>query len=98
LSDLPSFPTRRSSDLGLISPSLGQEVDQESLRIEIQQLKREARFNDSVDALGLRHGRVLDQLNSIEHTALAPLERHLAKFEEALDRKSTRLNSSHVAS
>src|SRR5437870_11353143 len=77
---LPSFPTRRSSDLRIEGPRL-REHDARSLRLEVTARRRESsgRGEDprAVQGLGRPDGGV------------PRLPRR--------DRKSTRLNSSHVA-
>src|SRR5207302_5772948 len=91
--DLPSFPTRRSSDLfagftfyrgGSIVPVLGIAVD------PTNQFSMEPFW--TVDYF-LRDDLVL---NFAQRYFVAPRGHHTPIFETWGDRKSTRLNSSHV--
>src|SRR5207244_12708134 len=84
--DLPSFPTRRSSDLTLSGHSLG--------NLLIAALVNQSRgdFEQAIevasDVLAIR-GRVVP--STLAHVTL----RALMEDGSELDRKSTRLNSSH---
>src|SRR5690606_41129335 len=87
LRDLHSFPTRRSSDLAIVIPA----VD----RANFDAVKDLAHgFAGGYYALGIHPIAVPDaqeeDLEALEVCIQAALE------DERLDRKSTRLNSSHV--
>src|SRR5439155_23546672 len=89
---LPSFPTRRSSDL--VAPDL-LILDEPTGRLES---RVRAEFRDEIRRL---HGEVEATTLVLTHAAreaLALADR-LAILDQGrrLDRKSTRLNSSHVA-
>src|SRR5207253_7545381 len=94
----PSFPTRRSSDLVVM---LDQEVDERLLR----RVSALGRFeNCPVRATGSPLGalRALDLVRLLRERSAGGLrkmrDRSLAlRGRRRLDRKSTRLNSSHVA-
>src|SRR5690606_40350091 len=72
---LPSFPTRRSSDLA--GPARGRQ--------------RAGRPGHQVDGRGFARPAPPRVLGGLELRA-----RHVARHRDAEDRKSTRLNSSHV--
>src|SRR5690606_41360667 len=80
-----SFPTRRSSDLRFAKLCGGREA-----RIAI--IPTASLASDT----GRRYESLFDDLG-VAHAEALPLEsRHDCEQPEALDRKSTRLNSSHV--
>src|SRR5690606_40767362 len=92
LSNLHSFPTRRSSDLGL---GLGGRLAALQL-LDLGDRELDLQLVDPL--LGLAHGRGLGRVQDRNllvrgDRLLGPLELAL---QIALDRKSTRLNSSHV--
>src|SRR5690606_40071492 len=84
---LPSFPTRRSSDLGVIglTKSLGKEL---------------ATYDIAVNAItpAVAKTAILDQVTQqhIDYMLSKIPRGRLVLVEEIADRKSTRLNSSHV--
>src|SRR5438067_9544648 len=78
--DLPSFPTRRSSDLAILS-----KLQSGDVRV-VDQLK----FDEPKTKLMAQVYKAL----GIDRSCLFAL----AGRDETLDRKSTRLNSSHVSS
>src|SRR5690606_42015596 len=93
---LHSFPTRRSSDLALNQP-----IDLEALCAErglriteqrrvIARVLSEAQDHPDVEALHERAAAIDPKIS------IATVYRTVRLFEEAGDRKSTRLNSSHV--
>src|SRR5207253_6106645 len=90
---LPSFPTRRSSDLqvgSLQTPVTLCALDDLPLRTDVDLL---APIDLAVGELAAQPG-VSAKLWALE---LADLILGLDRQSEELDRKSTRLNSSHVA-
>src|SRR5207253_7793440 len=78
---LPSFPTRRSSDLGplLDRALLAEHVGQQRDRLDVAALPTEVREGDD------------------SHSLLQIFRRDRKRCDIKTDRKSTRLNSSHVA-
>src|SRR5699024_11746542 len=83
---LPSFPTRRSSDL-LTQPDIAQRF------LNINILRQLA-----VQLQLVLHGRVLELRARIAESLVLPgTLRQYKPRHQATDRKSTRLNSSHVS-
>src|SRR5690606_41115132 len=89
--DLPSFPTRRSSDLGAMTYQQVRDVVK-LLRQSHQQL-RDALEQPRSRSADSRTRLMLEGLRSEEQQLQIALARYDA---EGQDRKSTRLNSSHV--
>src|SRR5690606_39487505 len=95
--DLDSFPTRRSSDLEL-KEKLGEIVksDKRDQRKELKQLLNLLQLNHNQDKNWEDFRVVFERVH--EHF-FDGLKEHCSKLSSAdlrLDRKSTRLNSSHV--
>src|SRR5207249_10352458 len=93
---LPSFPTRRSSDLDVVEPRLQQAEQVEAgdaghLRGSVE-VEPELALEQEVDAACALLGAQLDPV--VGHLAAANLGVHAGRHG---DRKSTRLNSSHVS-
>src|SRR5690606_39802907 len=94
LRDLRSFPTRRSSDL---AKEFGRSLVQEQELAAIAELEQDMEVNElsAEEVARLREAvkPVVDRFaEEVGAEAMAQAEAELA----ALDRKSTRLNSSHV--
>src|SRR5207302_8825352 len=87
---LPSFPTRRSSDLRCIAARLQARdpVVQAARRLAVAQLLV------ALDRAAPRRLRVIDPAHAPQ--GLSPAAERFRPLACPLDRKSTRLNSSHV--
>src|SRR5699024_11891361 len=88
--DLPSFPTRRSSDLIFC---IGDQTP--VFRLEIHLPASSLRVGDSLCRSGQHHSRLLLILFRFLNQLLVTHTRII--LLQDLDRKSTRLNSSHVS-
>src|SRR5690606_41572467 len=91
--DLPSFPTRRSSDLGAVAVDLTVEVllevDATALHLLVERLRERLRVRVAhVDGVAGQGDAEVVALQSESSGSVALLA--------GRDRKSTRLNSSHV--
>src|SRR5690606_40054135 len=90
--DLPSFPTRRSSDLAeahLVDSA-------EDLRPEWLDGKSRVGVTAGASAPEVLVQAVIDRLQSLGSTVPVELAGRPENVTFSLDRKSTRLNSSHV--
>src|SRR5439155_23229917 len=90
--ELPSFPTRRSSDL---APA----VERSQAEHELSELERlrEVVVGAELEPGGLVVETVGSGEHEERHAAAGGDDDYLTKPFELRDRKSTRLNSSHVA-
>src|SRR5205807_10160278 len=96
--DLHSFPTRRSSDLirevqqlapARTEPTAGEFAAKDEIAAAIS-----ARWQEEME----KHRVHAEELTQRLASQAAELKRELDRCEEFLDRKSTRLNSSHLVS
>src|SRR5690606_41812127 len=91
---LPSFPTRRSSDLPVITGlrhHSTRQVDGPQTRVAARALTRKG------DVAAVRRpGRALLEVAGRQDALARPVRLHHPDMETPADRKSTRLNSSHV--
>src|SRR5439155_25737548 len=92
--DLPSFPTRRSSDLSptVVPRSAMVNTLEPPLRREFTSPRNCRTVRSLKDDLGLKFVRMRSPKRIPEAPGRSP-----ASEKSTLDRKSTRLNSSHVA-
>src|SRR5207253_9655333 len=91
-----SFPTRRSSDL---RAKLQMQLESESNRIDAEKDKALVAFHKETDAAEKPFGAETAALKEALETRLDDMQdlRPLTLLTDTKDRKSTRLNSSHVA-
>src|SRR5206468_10584001 len=85
---LPSFPTRRSSDLWQCLADDGLDISYETFRKALQRIRKKARISAPLRGKSLELPGLCAQetADGVARDPLANLKR---------DRKSTRLNSSH---
>src|SRR5205814_7924493 len=90
---LPSFPTRRSSDL---LHEVRARADREERVLVTTLTKRMAEdLTEYYQQLGLRVRYLHSDIDTLDRVALIR-DLRLGKFDCLIDRKSTRLNSSHL--
>src|SRR5699024_11522357 len=82
-----SFPTRRSSDLG----------DGTHVAVENCKVISGGEYDCCIQVSGGASLRVADSNISKYHTAIAVIGSPVSRTTAVIDRKSTRLNSSHVS-
>src|SRR5699024_12600315 len=93
---LPPFPTRRSSDLGLMTGVLRGDIGRDAPSAVAQVLPPLPELGQVVLAEAERDGRVVGGEPAQAAPAHPGLE-HFVHPRAVGDRKSTRLNSSHVS-
>src|SRR5690606_41203412 len=91
--DLHSFPTRRSSDLFLVK-LYGTQTTLESINLAVPNLN-EIILLININIIYYNQGNISRQLIDV-NPKLKPLSFKFLIINPGIDRKSTRLNSSHV--